>query len=103
MKTEELGVEKATSEFLAHLEANGCSVHTVRSYRCDLGKLERFLAGKVRAVGRVQAGDLTRFLNRQAEAIGPGGRKPSQGAQNRLRAVLRSFFGWLARYWRDRG
>ena len=29
-----------------HLTANGCSVHTIRSYRVDLGALGRFMRAK---------------------------------------------------------
>ena len=55
-------LDVAIDQFMQHLEANGCSVHTVRSYRSDLRALERFYGGSRPPVGRITPTDLSAFL-----------------------------------------
>jgi integrase/recombinase XerC len=88
-------LDAAVDAFLQQLEANGCSVHTVRSYRSDLRSLGRFYGGKRPNVRRITAVHLSEFLTSPCALVGPTGRARSPGALNRLRAVLRSFFRWL--------
>ena len=39
-------LDDAIQQYLRHLQANGCSPHTIRSYRFDLSALCRFLGAK---------------------------------------------------------
>jgi len=82
------------SRFTRHLQAQGCSIHTVRSYACDLRKLGQFLGGNV-PVSRIRPDDLSRFLTSNKALLSDDGTPKSPGAVNRMRAVLRSFFRWL--------
>lgn len=88
-------LDLAIERFVQHLEANGCSVHTVRSYRSDLRSLQRFYDGSRTPVDRITAANLSEFLTSPSALVGPMGTVRSPGAVNRLRAVLRSFFRWL--------
>jgi len=85
----------AIDGFLQQLEANGCSVHTVRSYRSDLRSLQRFYGSNRTPLNRIAPAHLSEFLTSPCALVGPTGRLRSPGALNRLRAVLRSFFRWL--------
>jgi hypothetical protein len=87
-------LREAHMRFIMHLEAGGGSPHTMRSYGCDLRALVRFL-GEERKMHNVTANDLSLFLTSDDARIGATGKLKSPGAVNRLRAVLRSFFGWL--------
>jgi integrase/recombinase XerC len=84
----------AIARFARHLQANSCSVHTVRSYACDLRSLERFLEGGM-PVKRITVHALNAFLTSNDAKMSVSGKPKGQGAINRLRAVLRSFFRWL--------
>jgi len=84
----------AISRFTRHLQANGCSPHTVRSYACDLRGLERFLEGGI-PVKQVSAHALATFLTSPDALHSASGKPKGPGAVNRLRAVLCSFFRWL--------
>jgi len=88
-------LDAAIDGFLQHLEANGCSVHTVRSYRSDLRSLQRFCGNGRARVARMTPTGLAEFLTSPHARIGPTGVVRSASALNRLRAVLRSFFRWL--------
>ena len=59
-----MDMAKAIDHFTLHLKANGCSVHTVRSYACDLRKLERFCRRKRLRVERITTADLARPASR---------------------------------------
>jgi len=84
----------ATTRFLRHLEANGCSRHTVRSYRCDLAKLGRFV-GERKPVRSITAHDLARFLTSDVATRTASNQPKGPGTMNRMRSVLRSFFRFL--------
>jgi integrase/recombinase XerC len=88
-------LDMAIERFVQHLEGNGCSMHTVRSYRCDLRSLQRFNGSSRTPVGRITPAGLAQFLTSPHARVGPTGIVRSPGALNRLRAVLRSFFRWL--------
>ena len=84
----------ATRRFLRHLEANGCSRHTVRSYACDLRGLAQY-SGARKSVKAITAHDLTRVLTSDEARLTKSGLPKGPGAMNRMRSVLRSFFRWL--------
>jgi len=88
--------EPKYSHHPGHLKAQECSVHTVRSYTCDLRALGRCVGQKT-GVASISANALNRFLTSKHARIGPSEKPRSPAALNRLRAVLRSFFGWLHR------
>jgi len=88
---------KAMEGFEAHLRANGCSTHTVRSYVHDLGLLARWLR-RTRGpslVERVSSHHLDRFLRSEEALFTSTGHPRRLGPLGRMRAVLRSFFRWL--------
>ena len=90
-------IEKAIKGFEAHLKANGCSIHTVRSYVHDLklfgGWLQR--TNGPSEVGRMMPHHLDRFLTSREALFTSTGYPRGPGGMGRLRAVLRSFFRWL--------
>ncbi len=86
----------AIDGFEQHLRANGCSRHTIRAYRCDLAGLARYYGGNGARVEDVTPADLAAFMTSEHALVGPTGRTRGPGAINRVRATLRSFFGWLA-------
>lgn len=81
--------------YLRHLAANGCSIHTIRSYRFDLGALCRFLGARGHDVASMAPADLDAFLTSPVALTRPDGQPRSPGTVNRTRATLRSFFNYL--------
>jgi integrase/recombinase XerC len=93
-RTSSLTLHDARQRFIRHLQAQSCSPHTVRSYDCDLRKLERF-ANRATRIAHIGPDDLNAFLTSDDALVGPHGERVAAGTVNRVRAVLRSFFGWL--------
>jgi integrase/recombinase XerC len=93
-RTSSLTLHDARQRFIRHLEAQSCSPHTIRSYDCDLRKLERF-ANRATRIAGIGPDDLNAFLTSDHALVGPRGERVAPGTVNRVRAVLRSFFGWL--------
>ena len=90
-------IARAIEGFEAHLKANGCSIHTIRSYLHDLGLLAKWLR-RTRGpdeVKRIRPYHLDRFLTSQDALFTSKGHPRGPGALGRMRAVLRSFFRWL--------
>ena len=90
-----MNLKQAIGGFERHLEANGYSWHTRRAYRCDLEGLLSFFEGKNPGVRKISARHIADFLNSRHALLGPTGHRRAPGAINRVRASLRSFFGWL--------
>lgn len=90
-----MNICEGAERFLEHLQANGCSPHTVRSYRCDLGRLRDYLDGGQASVSALRPETLATFLNSPFARTGPTGKVRGPGAVNRERIVLRSFGRWL--------
>ena len=88
-------LDKAVGHFLWHLQANGCSVHTVRSYRSDLRSLHYSYGGNATSVARITAAGLAEFLTSAHALVGPTAVIRSARVLNRLRAVLPLFLRWL--------
>ena len=87
---------QAVEDFLDYLEANDYSPHTVRSYGRDLRDLLVFCRERhQRSIKAVTANHISAFLNSGHAQNGFWGQRRSPVALNRLRATLRSFFGWL--------
>ncbi len=90
-------IARTVEGFEAHLRANGCSIHTVRSYLHDLRLLARWLR-RTRGpslVERITPHHLDRFLTSEEALFTSTGHSRGPGALGRMRAVLRSFFRWL--------
>ena len=91
-------IAEAMEGFEAHLRANGCSIHTVRSYLHDLGLLASWLQRSRAPSGMAHIGPhhLDRFLTSEEALFTVTGHPRGPGGLGRMRAVLRSFFRWLA-------
>ena len=88
--------QEAVKSFLDYLEANDYSPHTVRSYHRDLRDLLAFCREKrLRSTQRLTVNHISAFLNSNYAQNGHRGQRRAPVALNRLRATLRSFFGWL--------
>ena len=88
-------LDDAIAHYLRHLAANGCSVHTVRSYRFDLCALSRFLGARGDDVASITPADLDAFLTAPGALRKPDGERRAPSTVNRTRATLRSFFRYL--------
>ncbi len=86
---------QAVERFVEQLRANGCSVHTTRSYAMDLDRLMAFHGRNGTPVGTLTPDSLARFLNSPHARLAPGGSERGAGTMNRQRTVLRSFGRWL--------
>ena len=88
-------LDDAIAHYLRHLAANGCSMHTVRSYRFDLCVLSRFLGARGDNVAFITPADLDAFLTAPGALTRPDGARRAPSTVNRTRATLRSFFRYL--------
>ena len=86
---------QAVERFVEQLRANGCSIHTVRSYGMDLDRLMAFHGRNGAPIGTLTPDSLARFLNSPHARLAPGGFERGAGTMNRQRTVLRSFGRWL--------
>ena len=88
-------IKKAIRQFLNHLEAIGCSRHTIRSYACNLRGLVAFCGNNGMAISRLSPAMLTEFLISEHAHVGPTGTLRGEVAVNHVRVTLRSFCHWL--------
>ena len=86
---------QAVERFVEQLRANGCSIHTVRSYGMDLDRLLAFHGRNGTPIRAITPDSLARFLNSPDARIAPNGSERGSGTMNRQRTVLRSFGRWL--------
>ncbi|MBE0564592.1 MAG: tyrosine-type recombinase/integrase [Krumholzibacteria bacterium] len=90
-------VNEAVELFLADLEAEHRSHHTVAAYRRDLTVFTRF-AGDL-DITAVTPATLTRFMASESVQVGPCGTQRAKATINRYRVSLKALFAWGAARW----
>ena len=88
-------IKTAIGQFLQHLNAIGCSSHTIRSYGTNLRGLLGFCGNNGTAVSKLSPAMLTEFLVSDYARIGPTGISRSGSAVNHVRITLKTFCKWL--------
>ena len=84
-----MGALGYVEEFVQQEQAAGRAVPTRRNHRRALERLEAWLAAEGLEEGRVQPGDLVRFVNAE-------GARVSRGQVNNVVSAVRVYFRWLA-------
>jgi integrase/recombinase XerC len=87
----------AIAEYLAALEAEGRSPHTVAAYRRDLDTFTRF-AGNM-DLKAITPDLLQRFMAHRSVHVGPCGAKRAKSTVNRYRVSLKALFAFCAARW----
>jgi len=92
-----MNLSQAASEFLASLDSDGRSPHTIAAYRRDLDAFVHF-AGDV-DIRTVTPATLTRFMASDSVQVGPCGAPRAKPTINRYRVALKALFAWAAARW----
>lgn len=93
-------IPKAIEEFLAGLEAEGRSPHTLGAYRRDLAVFAAFAKqARVRNVGAVTPQLLQRFIAHRSVTHDARGRGRASASINRYRVALKALYAFLERRW----
>ena len=73
-RTSSITLSEARRRFIRHVQAQSCSPHTIRSYDCDLRKLERF-ANRATRIAHIGPDDVSVFLTSNEALLGPRGER----------------------------
>ena len=90
-------VPDAVEQFLADLQTEGRSPHTIAAYRRDLNTFSRY-AGDIVIEGITPA-MLTQFMATDSVLVGPWGAPRAKATINRYRVSLKALFAWGAARW----
>ena len=90
-------VNEAVELFLADLQADHRSPHTVAAYRRDLTAFTRFVG--TTNLTDITPATLTRFMASQSVQVGPCGTQRAKATINRYRVSLKALFAWGAARW----
>ncbi len=85
---------QAIHDFETYLKADSRSPHTIRSYLHDLQLLQGWLGGDPHVVN-IQPAHLHGFLASDLVLKKSDGSPRTKGSVNKIKTVLKAFFGWL--------
>jgi integrase/recombinase XerC len=91
-----MNLNQAITNFDTYLRADSRSPHTIRSYIHDLLTFQRWLGGDPH-VASIQPTHLHGFLASNLVLRKPDGSPRTKGSINKIKTVLKAFFGWLER------
>jgi len=89
-----MNLSQAITNFDTYLRADSRSPHTIRSYNYDLITLQGWLGGDP-YVASIQPAQLHEFLASSLVLKKPDGSPRTKGSINKIKTVLKAFFGWL--------
>jgi site-specific recombinase XerD len=89
-----MNLNQAITNFDTYLRADSRSPHTIRSYIHDLLTFQGWLGGDPH-VASIQPAHLHEFLASNLVLKKPDGSPRTKGSVNKIKTVLKAFFGWL--------
>jgi integrase/recombinase XerC len=89
-----MNLSQAITNFDTYLRADSRSSHTIRSYIHDLLTFQGWLGGDPH-VASIQPTHLHEFLASNLVLKKPDGSPRTKGSINKIKTVLKAFFGWL--------